>query len=200
MIPLPNQNGPTGWNTTCEQVGSASDWDFILCLMESVYQGLTSVGQSRLWPDTVKHVVAEIKEDLKEHISLHRVSQAPPETRAKYVPLPNLWLDPHRGLKALLHRVLVNSRAEVDPRTKGRGFKARDTGPQPRDPSPRVLGPVPRIGDHGIMMNDPQAMAKLAQRMRTQWIKVGKGVRGLRDVAGAYRSNGWCTKPVSLPG
>ena len=67
----------TGWNTAFKQLGTASDWEFILHLVESVYQGCTPVGQSRLQPDTVKHVTAEIKEDLKKHIRSHRSSQAP---------------------------------------------------------------------------------------------------------------------------
>ena len=107
-----------GQNTAFKQIGSASNQESILCLVQSVYQGCTSIGQTDFnliqW-----NMSAEIKEDLKEHIRSHGASWAP-ETRVKYTPLLNLWLDPHRGLKALLNRVLVY------PRAKGRGCQARN--------------------------------------------------------------------------
>ena len=74
---LPSQTrmeAEAGQNTALEQLGSASNWEFILHLVESVYQGLISIGQSRLQPGTTKHVVAQIKEDLKEHISSNGAS------------------------------------------------------------------------------------------------------------------------------
>ena len=64
------------WNTTFEHLGHACNWELILHLVDSVYLGLTSIGQSRLQPDTMKHVVAKIKEVLMVHIRLERVPQA----------------------------------------------------------------------------------------------------------------------------
>ena len=76
------------WNTAFEQLGSAFNWELILHLLEC-YQGHTSIGQSRLQPDTEKHVKAEIKEDLKGQIRLHRASWAP--TRDQSEVLFTIW-------------------------------------------------------------------------------------------------------------
>ena len=190
LLPSWTRTAPeAGWSTTFEQLGSATNEEYILHLVGSVYKGHSSVGQSRLQPVTVKHVTAKIKEGLKEHVRSHRVSQAPTRHQSTVHCTVWLWLNPHRGLKVLLHRVLVNPRAKGTGHwAGGNGCQARHTGSRAKDPTPKAVDTILRTGDRWIVMNMPYTMAALAQWMSAKWTEVGEGVRVPRNVASAYRS------------
>ena len=155
--------------------------------MESVYQGLTSVGQCRLWPNTAKHVMTKKREDLGEHINLQRASQA--HTRDKSVVCSivlSLARSPWRteGATAQGPGQYQSWGQYQDQRQKllSQRYSSSTWGP-----ASRVIGPIPNIRDWGFMINDPQAIAKLAQRMSTCQIKVREGARGLRDFTRVYK-------------